>query len=101
MHCLRETNYFQHGIAAGVEENRLLDEGNFGFDRRDMGRTLIQAAEEDHNTPVEHAEWFASLSEQVELRTYAGKGHFSMMEDLDTVEESFQFSDACFREHGM
>ena len=100
-HCLRETNYFQHGIAAHVEEFRLLDEKNFGFDRRDMGRTFIQAAKGDYNTPVEHAEWYASLSEHVELRTYTDGGHFSVWEDLDTVEESFQFMDACFREHGM
>ena len=100
-HTLRKSNYFQHGIAAAVEEHRLLDEENFGFRRCDMGRTLIQAAEGDHNTPFEHAEWYASLSEHVELRAYAGVGHFSIWENLDVLEESYQFIDACFQEHGM
>ena len=102
VHCLRETCYYQHGVAAGVEENRLLDEGNFGFDRRDMGRTLIVAAKGDHNTPVEHAEWYAEGgSEHIELRTYEGKGHFSIWDDLDILEEMNQYADTCYRDHGM
>ena len=83
-------------------ENRLLDEGNFGFDRRDMGRTLIVAAKGDHNTPVEHAEWYAEGgSEHIELRTYEGKGHFSIWDDLDILEEINQYMDTCYRDHGM
>ena len=99
---LRNSSYFQHGVANAVEENRLLSEENFGFDRRDMGRTQILAAKADYNTPVEHAEWYAEGgSEQVELRTYEGKGHFSLLEDLDVLEEANQFIDACFRDHEM
>ena len=85
-----------------MEENRLLNEENFGFDRRDMGRTQILAAKADYNTPVEHAEWYAEGgSEQVELRTYEEKGHFSLYEDLDVLEEANQFFDACYRDHEM
>ena len=95
---LKDSKYYQHGIAAHVQEHHLMLQENWQFDPGAMKNTHIFVGDLDVHTPIEFGHWYVSQApEEVEMTVYEGYGHLSFYRHPNYVKDYVAFVDRCFQ----